>query len=78
MKYGPSQTVDHPLLPKYIKITQPQLEEAKVHLFGTIKQTTKKSNTVLKFIYKHSEARDGILVWINLCNTQDNDGHVKS
>ena len=48
----------------------------KAHLFGAIKQTTKKSNTVLKFIYKHSEARDGILVWIDLCNTQDNDGNV--
>ena len=76
VKHGPAQTVDHPLLPKYIKISRPQLEEAKVHLFGAIKQTTKKSNTVLKFIYRHSEARDGILVWIDLCNTQDNDGNV--
>ena len=33
VKYGPAWTVDHPLLPKYIKITRPQLEEAKVHLF---------------------------------------------
>ena len=30
----------------------------------------------MKFIYKHIEARDGILVWIDLCNTQDNDGNV--
>ena len=67
VKYGPTQTTDHPLLPKYIKITLPQLEEAKVHLFGAIKLTTKKSNTVKKFIYRHSDERDGILVWIDLC-----------
>ena len=77
VKYGPAQTIDHPLLPKYIKITLPQLEEAKVHLFGAIKLTTKKSNTVKKFIYRHSDERDGILVWIDLCECQDNDGNVE-
>ena len=51
VKCGPARTIDHPLLPKYIKISRPQLEEAKVHLYGAIKHSTKKSNTVLKYIY---------------------------
>ena len=76
VKHGAAHVIDHPDLPKYIKITRPQLEEAKVHLFGAIKQTTKKSNTVKKFIYRHQDERDGILVWIELCNTQDNDGNT--
>ena len=51
VKCGPARTIDHPLLPKYIKISRPQLEEAKVHLYGAIKHSTKRSNTVLKYIY---------------------------
>ena len=77
VKCGPARTIDHPLLPKYIKISRPQLEEAKVHLYGAIKHSTKRSNTVLKYIYKHSDSRDGILVWIDLCNFKDNDGNVQ-
>ena len=65
------------LLPNYIKITRPQLEEAKLHLIGAIKLTTRKSNTLKKFIYGHSDERDGILVWIDLCECQDNDGNVE-
>ena len=48
VKHGPSKVIDHPDLPKYIKITQPQLDEAKAHLYGAIKASTRKSNTVKK------------------------------
>ena len=48
-----------------------------MHLYGAIKHSTKKSNTVLKYIYKQSDSRDGILVWIDLCNFKDNDGNVQ-
>ena len=74
-QHGPAEVIDHPDLPKYIKITRPQLGEAKVHLFGAIKHSTRKSNTVRKYINKHQNERDGILVWMDLCDTQDNDGN---
>ena len=75
IKHGPAETIDHPLLPRYIKITRPQLEEAKVHLFGAIQHSTKKSNTVKKYINKYRRETDGIKVWIDLSATQDNDGN---
>ena len=76
-RYGPSVVIDHPELPKGIKITRPQLDDARTHLFGAIQQTTRKSNTVRKFINAHKKERDGILVWMDLVAAQDNDGHVE-
>lgn len=75
VKYGPSVVIDHPDLPRYINITRPQLDEAKTHLYGAIQQSTRTSNTVRKFINKHRDERDGIMVWIDLSATQDNDGN---
>ena len=75
VRHGPGGVIDHPNLPRYIKITRPQLEEAKIHLYGAIQQSTRKSNTALKFITRYRDERDGLRVWIDLLNSLDHDGN---
>ena len=72
---GPSHVVGNPTLPRYMHLTVPQIMEASVHLFGAIQGSTKKSNTALKFLQKHDDSQDGILLWYDLINTQDNSGN---
>ena len=57
VKHGLSKVIDYPDLPKYIKITQPQFDEAKAHLYGAIQASTRKSNTVKNFLNKHRDER---------------------
>ena len=53
------------MLARYIKITRPQLEEAKVHLFGAIQHSTKKSNTVkntsINTVRRQMESKSGLI-----------------
>ena len=44
-------------------------------MFGAIQHSTKKSNTVKKYIIKYRRETDGIKVWTDLSATQDNDGN---
>ena len=75
IEVGPSRSLDHPDLPRYIKVSRSELEAARTHLFGAIQQSTRKSNIIRKHINKHKDVRDGIKVWIDLAKTQDNDGN---
>ena len=74
-KHGIRKVLGHPRLPKYIKITREQLEDARTHLYGAIQQSTRKSNTIKKYLNKHRDERDGLLVWIDLATSQDNEGN---
>ena len=74
---GPSEVVDHPDLPKYIKISRPQLDEAKRHLYGAIQTSTRRTNLVRKYLNRHLRESDGIMVWIEFSRTQDNEGNVE-
>ena len=73
-KHGPGKVIDHPDLPRNFKITRPQLEEAKVHMYGAIKQSTGKSNTAKKFLTRHQNELDGLKVWIDLLRYLDHKG----
>ena len=70
--------VDHPDLPEVMKVMQAQLHETRVHLYGAISTSTKKSNTVQKFFNKHADTDDASLVWLDLVDTQDNDGNKET
>ena len=58
-----------------MKVNRTQLEEAKIHLFGAIQWSTRKSNSIRKYLNKYRHERDGIKVWIDLSASQDNDGN---
>ena len=73
---GPLSIVGHPDLPVNLHyITATQIEEARVHLFGAIQQSTRGSNTILRFINKYADDPDGILLWSDISKYYDKEGN---
>jgi len=74
---GLTHTVNDEGLPKYIRLTVPQLENATQHLYGAIQTSTRTSQTAQKYLLKYEDTQDGIMTWIELLNTQDKDGNLE-
>ena len=77
VRYGPGKVIGHPSLPSYIKVTRSQLERDKIHLYGIIQQSTRKSNIAEKFIHQYQDDKDGLRVWIDLDASQDQNGSIE-
>ena len=60
----------------YPFLTENIIRQGRSHLFGAIMTSCRNSNTVIKFLNKHKKTRDGIMVWIELVENQDNDGNI--
>ena len=73
--YGKYNVVNHPDLPPHIRLTIPQVESISSHLYGAIQIASRDSNTARRFLRRHEETQDGIALWIDLLDTQDNDGN---
>ena len=72
-----TKAANSPQLPQYISVTEKDVYEAAMHMYGAIQTSCRASNTAKKFLKNRSDSRDGILVWIDLCLNQDNDGNIE-
>ena len=67
----------NPSMPSRYRLTEKQVMDTAYHMYGAIQVSCRTSQAAVAHLDEHFESMDGILVWMDILKTNDNEGYVE-
>ena len=67
----------NPSMPSRYRLTEKQVMDTAYHMYGASQVSCRTSQAAVAHLDEHFETIDGILVWMDILKTNDNEGYVE-